>query len=185
MDIANASLLDEGTAAAEAMTLCRRAAKARSPTTPSSWSTPTATPRPSTSCETRAEPLGIEVVVADLSDGLPAGRRVRRPAPLPGLVGRASGLVRLDRRRPRARCASSPSSPTCSALCLLRSPGAIGADVVVGVAQRFGVPLGFGGPHAGYLAVRDGLQRSLPGRLVGVSVDADGDAGLPPRPADP
>ena len=94
-----------------------------------------------------------------------------------------------SRRRP-ARCATSPrwssararraaGSSTVAAdplaLCLLRPPGEVGADVVVGSTQRFGVPIGFGGPHAGYMAVREGLQRSLPGRLVGVSVDADGD----------
>ncbi len=169
LDIANASMLDESTAAAEAMTLCRRSNKA------SGVFLIDADCHPQTIevVRTRAEPLGIEVRVEDLSSGLPDcdsfGVLVQDPG--------SSGAVRdwssvVDTAH--ARGALVVVATDLLARCLLRPPGAIGADMAVGVAQRFGVPLGFGGPHAGFLAVRDGLQRALPGRLVGVSVDADG-----------
>src|SRR4029078_11845334 len=123
--------------------------------------------------ETRAEPLGIEVVVADLSAGLPDGGFFAVLLSYPG----ASGAVRDQAALVEAaheRGAQVVVAADILALTLLRSPGEIGADAVVGSTQRFGVPIGFGGPHAGYLAVRSGLERQLPGRLVGVSVDADG-----------
>ncbi len=174
MRLANASLLDEGTAAAEAMTLARRAAKG---VAADAVFLVDADCHPQTIevVRTRAEPLGLDVVVTDLSAGLPTGvatfgvllpspgssGRIVDWAPVTAAVHELGGIVTVD--------------ADLLSLCLLRSPGSYGADVVVGVAQRFGVPLGFGGPHAGYMAVREGLQRSMPGRLVGVSVDADGD----------
>jgi glycine dehydrogenase len=174
MALANASLLDEGTAAAEAMTLAKRAAKGKGD---DAVFVVDADCHPQTIevVRTRAEPLGLPVVVADLSSGLPADVDAFGVLlPYPGSSGR---LVDWE---PVIAAAHEHGAIVAVdadllALTLVRSPGAMGADLVVGVAQRFGVPLGFGGPHAGYLAVREGLQRSMPGRLVGVSVDADGD----------
>jgi glycine dehydrogenase len=170
LPVANASMLDESTAAAEAMTLLRRAGKSKS----SRFLIDADTfPQTIAVIETRAEPLGIEVVVADLSAGLPDGEFFAVLLSYPG----ASGAVRDQAALVEAaheRGAQVVVAADILALTLLRSPGEIGADAVVGSTQRFGVPIGFGGPHAGYLAVRSGLERQLPGRLVGVSTDADG-----------
>jgi glycine dehydrogenase len=174
MALANASLLDEGTAAAEAMTLARRAAKGMAD---DAVFLVDADCHPQTIevVRTRAEPLGIEVVVADLSTGVPDGVAAFGVLlPYPGSSGRVVDWTDTIAAAKATGAVVAVDADLLS-LTLLRSPGSLGADVVVGVAQRFGVPLGFGGPHAGYMAVRDGLQRSLPGRLVGVSVDADGD----------
>ena len=173
MALANASLLDEATAAAEAMTLARRAAKG---VADDAVFLVDADCHPQTIevVRTRAEPIGLEVVVADLRDGLPADvSAFGLLLPYPGTSGRVVDWTPVIAAAHDAGAVVAVDADLLS-LCLLRSPGALGADVVVGVAQRFGVPLGYGGPHAGYMAVRDGLQRSLPGRLVGVSIDADG-----------
>ncbi|HVE64917.1 MAG TPA: aminomethyl-transferring glycine dehydrogenase [Mycobacteriales bacterium] len=169
--VANASLLDEGTAAAEAMTLCRRASRSAS----EAVFVVDADCHPQTIAvvQTRAEPLGITVVVADLTGGLPAGEVFGVLLQYPG----SSGAVRDHQSVIAAaheRNAIAAVAADLLALTVLRPPGEIGADVVIGTSQRFGVPLGFGGPHAGYMAVSEALQRSIPGRLVGVSVDADG-----------
>ncbi|MDO9380133.1 MAG: aminomethyl-transferring glycine dehydrogenase [Nocardioidaceae bacterium] len=168
---ANASLLDEGTAAAEAMTLVRRAKRSK----PEQSFVVDAACHPQTIAvvRTRAEAMGIEVVVTDLDAGLPEGDvsgvlvayphsdgRVRDPRDVIEAVHERGGL---------AVVVTDPL-----ALCVLESPGAMGADVVVGSSQRFGVPMFYGGPHAGYVAVAKGLERHLPGRLVGVSKDAEG-----------
>ncbi len=167
---ANASLLDEGTAAAEAMTLVRRGNK--------SGDGPfvvdaNALPQTIAVVQTRARALGIEVVVADLADGLPEGQLSGVLLQYPGTDGHV-----LDPRplieAAHERKALAVVAADLLALALLESPGSLGADVVVGTTQRFGVPLFYGGPHAGYMAVRSGLERHLPGRLVGVSVDAEG-----------
>jgi glycine dehydrogenase len=171
--LANASLLDEATAAAEAMTLARRAAKG---VADDAVFLVDADCHPQTIevVRTRAEPLGLEVVVADLAEGYPADQTAFGVLlPYPGSSGRVVDWTPVIDAAHEAGAVVTVDADLL-ALCLLRSPGAMGADVVVGVAQRFGVPLGFGGPHSGFMAVRDGLQRSLPGRLVGVSVDADG-----------
>lgn len=167
---ANASLLDEGTAAAEAMTLVRRAnRKASGPFVVDA----DALPQTIEVVRTRAEAMGIEVVVADLTDGLPDGELSGVLVQYPG----ASGEVRDPRAVIAAtheRNALAVVAADLLALTVLESPGELGADVVVGSTQRFGVPLFYGGPHAGYMAVGAGLERHLPGRLVGVSVDAEG-----------
>ncbi|WP_426244640.1 aminomethyl-transferring glycine dehydrogenase [Nocardioides sp. LHG3406-4] len=167
---ANASLLDESTAAAEAMTLVRRAnRKASGPFVVDA----DALPQTIEVVRTRAEAMGIEVVVADLADGLPDGELCGVLVQYPGASGRI-----LDPRavieETHARDALAVVAADLLALTVLESPGHLGADVVVGSSQRFGVPLFYGGPHAGYMAVSAGLERHLPGRLVGVSVDAEG-----------
>ncbi|GAB3482343.1 aminomethyl-transferring glycine dehydrogenase [Amycolatopsis cihanbeyliensis] len=174
LPIANASMLDEPTAAAEAMTLLRRAGKARSNRFVVDADT---LPQTIEVIRTRAEPLGIEVVLADLSAGIEGlglgGDFFGILLSCPG----ASGAVRDHQpviSEARARGAAVVVAADPLALTLLRPPGEIGADAVIGSTQRFGVPMGFGGPHAAYLAVRTGLERQLPGRLVGVSVDAEG-----------
>ncbi|MEI5675128.1 MULTISPECIES: aminomethyl-transferring glycine dehydrogenase [unclassified Nocardioides] len=167
---ANASLLDEGTAAAEAMTLVRRGnRKASGPFVVDA----DALPQTIEVVRTRAEAMGIAVVVADLSAGLPEGELSGVLVQYPGASGRI-----LDPRSvieaAHERNALAVVAADLLALTLLESPGELGADVVVGSTQRFGVPLFYGGPHAGYMAVAAGLERHLPGRLVGVSVDAEG-----------
>ncbi|MFG2052263.1 aminomethyl-transferring glycine dehydrogenase [Micromonospora sp. NPDC048935] len=167
---ANASMLDEGTAAAEAMTLARRASKSKSRVYVVDAD---ALPQTIAVITSRAEPLGIDVRVVDLRrDELPGeffGLHVQYPG--------ASGAVRDHTTLVEAAHAVGALVTVAAdllALTLLRAPGQIGADIAAGTTQRFGVPMGFGGPHAGYLAVRAGLERMLPGRLVGVSRDADG-----------
>lgn len=167
---ANASLLDEGTAAAEAMTLVRRAnKKASGPFVVDA----DALPQTIDVVRTRAEAMGIEVVVADLAEGLPDGELCGVLVQYPGASGRV-----LDPRRvieqAHERDALAVVAADLLALTLLESPGALGADVAIGSSQRFGVPLFYGGPHAGFMSVAAGLERHLPGRLVGVSVDAEG-----------
>ncbi|MEU8816884.1 aminomethyl-transferring glycine dehydrogenase [Actinoplanes sp. NPDC048796] len=168
---ANASMLDEGTAVAEAMTLARRASKSKSPVYVVDADT---LPQTLSVLRTRAEPLGIVIELVDLDGGasLPDGY-FGLHLQYPG----ASGAVRDHAaliEQAHAAGALVTVAADLLALTLLRAPGEIGADIAAGTTQRFGVPLGFGGPHAGYLAVRAGLERSLPGRLVGVSKDADG-----------
>jgi glycine dehydrogenase len=167
---ANASLLDEGTAAAEAMTLVRRAK--RTATGPFVVDAD-ALPQTIDVIRTRAEGMGIDVVVADLRDGLPDGELCGVLVQYPG----ASGAV-LDPRpvidAVHERGGLAVVAADILSLAVLEAPGTFGADVVVGSSQRFGVPLFYGGPHAGFMSVAAGLERHLPGRLVGVSVDAEG-----------
>ena len=167
--VANASLLDEGTAAAEAMALCRRVSPGGRVFVVDS----DCHPQTIAVVQTRAEPLGLEVVVADLSTGLHVDDVFGVLVQYPGSSGAVRDLTPVVRAA-HAQGALVAVAADLLALTLLRPPGEQGADLALGTSQRFGVPLGFGGPHAAYLAVREGLQRSLPGRLVGVSVDADG-----------
>ena len=174
MGMANASLLDEGTAAAEAMTLLRRLNRKA----PDDRFIVDADTHPQTIdvVATRAEPLGIEIVVADLeqanieeiAEGA-FGVLVSYPGSS-GRIGDLSGIIAAAHNVNALVAVATDLL----ALCLLTPPGELGADVVVGSSQRFGVPLGFGGPHAGFIAVPDSAMRSLPGRLAGVSIDDAG-----------
>ena len=170
MDVANSSMLDESTAAAEAMTLLRRAGRSRSLRFVVDTDT---LPQTIAVLTTRAAPLDIELVPADLAvDGLPEGEFFGVLAQLPGASGRVVDHTALIDEA-HSRGALVAVAADLLALTLLRPPGEQGADAVFGTSQRFGVPMGYGGPHAGYLAVRSATARQLPGRLVGLSVDAD------------
>ncbi|CAB4786973.1 unannotated protein [freshwater metagenome] len=170
MDIANASMLDEGTAAAEAMALCHRLNPKAGEVF---FIDADCFPQTIAVVATRAEPLGIALLVGDPETDIPSEGVFGVLLQYPG----ASGRLRDDSElieRIHAQGASVAVAADLLALSLIRPPGEIGVDVVVGSSQRFGVPLGFGGPHAGFMAVRDSSKRSLPGRLVGVSVDSAG-----------
>ncbi|WP_213454705.1 aminomethyl-transferring glycine dehydrogenase [Rhizomonospora bruguierae] len=169
---ANASMLDEGTAAAEAMTLARRAGRSKSNVYLVDADT---LPQTLSVIGTRAEPLGIEVRIIDIDNpetALPDaffGLHLQYPGASGAVRDHAAVIAAAHERGALVTVAAD-----LLALTLLRPPGEAGADIAVGNTQRFGVPMGFGGPHAGYLVVRAGLERMLPGRLVGVSRDADG-----------
>ena len=169
MEMANASMLDEGTAAAEAMALCQRMSKSKSNRFLVDID---CLPQTIEIIKTRAEPMNIEVVVGNPEDF--AGEAFGALLQYPG----ASGEVR-DNREIIARIQADKGLVVVAAdilsLVLLESPGSQGADVAIGSTQRFGVPLGFGGPHAGYMATRESFKRNLPGRLVGLSQDANGE----------
>ncbi|MGJ0121052.1 aminomethyl-transferring glycine dehydrogenase [Williamsia sp. MIQD14] len=170
MDVANASMLDESTAAAEAMTLLRRANKSKSPR----FLVDTDVfPQTAAVIATRAEPLGIEVVRADLTAGLPDGEffgvLLQVPAASGAVIDAAPIIAAAHERGALVAVGAD-----LLALTLITAPGDQGADACFGTTQRFGVPMGFGGPHAGYLSVHTAHARQLPGRLVGVSKDADG-----------
>jgi glycine dehydrogenase len=170
LDIANASMLDEATAAAEAMTLMHRATRGSCDRLAVDSDLFAAT---AAILATRAEPLGIEIVTADLREGLPDGEFFGVIAQLPGASGRITDWSSLAEQA-HTRGALVALGADLLACTLVTPPGEVGADVAFGTAQRFGVPMGFGGPHAGYLAVHTSHARQLPGRLVGVSQDADG-----------
>ncbi|PTL73442.1 glycine dehydrogenase (aminomethyl-transferring) [Rathayibacter caricis DSM 15933] len=172
LDTAGASMLDEGTAVVEAMLLTRRASKARSDVFVVDSD---ALPQTLALLRGRAEAVGIRVVELPLSRTSAAevpecfGALVQYPGASGHLWDPSAVLAAV-----KAHGGLGVVAADLLALTLVRSPGELGADVAVGTSQRFGVPMGFGGPHAGYLAVRKGLERQLPGRLVGVSQDADG-----------
>ncbi|MGC5616292.1 aminomethyl-transferring glycine dehydrogenase [Georgenia sp. Z1491] len=173
--VSGSSMLDEATAVAEGMLLARRAAKGAGPRVVVDTDLFTQT---AAVLETRAEPVGIELVPADLLGGeLPdldgvAGVIVQ----VPGASGRIpeADVLRGVVDAAHAAGALAVAATDLLACTLMTAPGDLGFDVAVGSSQRLGVPMGLGGPHAGFLAVRAGLERQLPGRLVGVSVDADG-----------
>ncbi|MDQ1479054.1 MAG: glycine dehydrogenase, partial [Actinomycetota bacterium] len=170
MGLANASLLDEGTAAAEAMAMLHRL----NPKAGMVFVVDAdAHPQTIDIIRTRAEPLGIEVLVADPDATEPVDRCFGVLMQYPGSSGRLRDLAPAIERA-HANGALVCVAADLLALALVTPPGEMGADAVVGTTQRFGVPLGFGGPHAAYLAVRDVHRRTLPGRLVGVSIDAQG-----------
>ncbi len=171
LEVANASMLDEGTAAAEAMTLMHRAARGKANRLAVDADVFAQT---AAILATRAKPLGIEIVTADLRNGLPDdGEFFGVIAQLPGASGRVTDWAGLVEQA-HDRGALVAIGADLLAMTLITPPGELGADVAFGTTQRFGVPMGFGGPHAGYLAVHANHARQLPGRLVGVSLDADG-----------
>jgi glycine dehydrogenase len=172
LDIANASLLDEGTAAAEAMTLCRAAVGDRN----TFFVADNCHPQTIEIVQTRARPLGIKLVVEDFSrfkfDETVFGALVQYPA-TDGAIYDYESFAKAAHDAGALLVVAADIL----ALTLLKPPGEFGADVAVGSTQRFGVPLGFGGPHAAYFATRDGYKRHMAGRLVGVSHDATGRPG--------
>jgi glycine dehydrogenase len=170
MNIANASMLDEGTSAAEAMTLIQRVGKSKSNTF---YVANDVLPQTLEVVQTRAEPLGITVKTFDPAELAGVSDAFGVLLQYPG----ANGVVRdyrADVATVKATGAMVVVAADLLALTMLTPPGEWGADVVVGNSQRFGVPLGFGGPHAGYMATRDEYKRSMPGRLVGVTIDQNG-----------
>uniref|UniRef100_UPI0039EEBA63 glycine dehydrogenase n=1 Tax=Sinomonas sp. G460-2 TaxID=3393464 RepID=UPI0039EEBA63 len=175
LEIANASLLDEATAVMEAVLLMRRANKNKEAAAGRTVLDAELFPQSIAIVTGRARALGFEVEVADLSQGLPEGPIngvvIQQPG-ASGLVADASGLIAAAKERG----AMVTVAADLLALTLIKSPGEQGADIAVGSAQRFGVPLFYGGPHAAFMSVHKGLERQLPGRLVGVSKD---DAGRP------
>jgi len=170
LDVANASLLDEATAAAEAMALAERATQAK---TRAFFVDADVHPQVLAVLRTRAEPLGWKLIVGDPLSELDREEVFGGLLQYPGTSGALRDL-RPAIAMLHARGALAIVAADLLGLALLASPGELGADVAIGSAQRFGVPMGFGGPHAAYMAVRDPLKRSLPGRVVGLSVDSRG-----------
>lgn len=169
LDIANASLLDEATAAAEAMTMANRVAKSKAK---AFFIDQNCHPQNIAVMKTRAEPIGIEIIVGD-PDDLDAETVFGAVFQYPGTYGRVRDFTGLIEKLHGAKAiAVMIADPL--ALALLKPPGEMGADIAVGSTQRFGVPMGYGGPHAAYMATRDAYKRAMPGRIVGVSVDARG-----------
>ncbi len=169
LEIANASLLDEATAAAEAMAMARRVSQSKAT---SFFVDSDCHPQTIAVLQTRAEPLGWTVMVGDPA-GLDAaavfGALFQYPGSSGNIVDRSDTIERLHAHGAIAIMAADPL-----ALALLTPPGELGADIAVGSTQRFGVPMGYGGPHAACIATKAAYQRSLPGRLVGVSIDSRG-----------
>nr|WP_026556910.1 aminomethyl-transferring glycine dehydrogenase [Arthrobacter sp. 35W] len=173
LPIANASLLDEATAVAEAVLLMRRANKSKTAADGKTVLDADLLPQTIAIVKGRADALGFEVEVADLSLGLPDGEINGVVLQQPGVSGRIFNHAPVIAAA-KERGALVTVAADLLALTLITPPGEQGADIAVGSTQRFGVPLFFGGPHAAYMAVRQGLERSLPGRLVGVSKDSAG-----------
>ncbi|MGB4875509.1 MAG: aminomethyl-transferring glycine dehydrogenase [Candidatus Competibacter sp.] len=174
MEIANASLLDEATAAAEAMTFCRRLSKAKSKTF---FVSAECHPQTIDVVRTRAAPLGLEVVVGGHQSDLDAldcfGVLLQYPASSGAIHDYADTIAKAHGKGALAVVAAD-----LLALTLLKPPAEFGADVVIGSAQRFGIPFGYGGPHAAFFATSDRYKRDMPGRLVGVSIDSKGNKAL-------
>ncbi|MFA5581621.1 MAG: aminomethyl-transferring glycine dehydrogenase [Paracoccaceae bacterium] len=169
LPVANASLLDEATACAEAMTMAQRSAKSKAG---AFFIDENCHPQNIAVMRTRAEPLGIELIVgapADLDPAAVFGAIFQYPGTYGDVRDFSETIAALHDAGALAVLATD-----LLALTMLKEPGAMGADIAVGSAQRFGVPLGFGGPHAGFMSCRDALKRAMPGRLVGVSIDARG-----------
>jgi glycine dehydrogenase len=170
LEIANASLLDEATACAEAMTMAQRIAKTKAKNR--FFVDENCHPQNIAVIKTRAEPLGIDVVVGD-PDDLDAETVFGAIFQFPGTYGHLRDFTAIIERLHAAKAIGVMSADPLS-LTLLKEPGAMGADIAVGSTQRFGVPVGYGGPHAAYMATRKQYARSMPGRIVGVSIDRHG-----------
>jgi glycine dehydrogenase len=169
LPVANASLLDEATAAAEAMTMAERSAKSKAR---AFFVASDLHPQTKAVIRTRAEPLGIEILESEPADLDPAkvfGAIFQYPGTYGHIRDLSADIARLHESNALAIVATD-----LLALTLLREPGSMGADIAVGSAQRFGVPMGYGGPHAAFLSCKDALKRAMPGRIVGVSVDSRG-----------
>jgi glycine dehydrogenase len=169
LDIANASLLDEATAAAEAMTMAQRVAKSKAT---GFFVDENCHPQNIAVMKTRAEPLGIEIVVGcpdDLDPEAVFGAIFQYPGTYGHVRDFTDEIARLHEAKAIGIVIADPL-----ALTILKEPGAMGADIAVGCTQRFGVPMGFGGPSAAYMACKDAYKRNMPGRIVGVSIDAQG-----------
>lgn len=174
MELANASMLDEGTAAAEAMAMCKRQAKRNKSNT--YFVDQDCHPQTVAVVKTRAEHFGFEVVVGDVEKDIPTelfGALLQYP----GSTGRVRDLTDIIAKVHEANALVTVAADLMS-LVALRAPGDMGADVVVGCNQRFGIPMGYGGPHAGFFAFREAYKRSAPGRIIGVSVDSKGKRAL-------
>ncbi|MCF1483478.1 aminomethyl-transferring glycine dehydrogenase [Agrobacterium vitis] len=170
LDVANASLLDEATAAAEAMAMAERVAKSKAK---AFFVDANCHPQTIAVIQTRAEPLGWGVVVGNPFTDLNPGEVFGALFQYPGTHGHVSDFTPLINALHNAQAIAAVAADPL-ALLLLKSPGEMGADIAIGSSQRFGVPVGYGGPHAAYMAVKDTIKRSMPGRLVGVSVDSRG-----------
>ncbi|MEY4525896.1 MAG: hypothetical protein RIR57_1266, partial [Bacteroidota bacterium] len=178
MELANASLLDEGTAAAEAMTMLYGQRPAERNSAEAYFVSDLCLPQTIDLLKTRAEPIGIEIVVGDhrnfdVTDSRFYGMMLQYPASN-GEVFDYSALIAAAKENGLQVVVAADLL----ALTLLTPPGEMGADAVVGVSQRFGVPMGFGGPHAGFFATKEKYKRNIPGRIIGVSVDAEGNRAL-------
>ncbi|NSZ16802.1 aminomethyl-transferring glycine dehydrogenase [Agrobacterium vitis] len=170
LDVANASLLDEATAAAEAMAMAERVAKSKAK---AFFVDANCHPQTIAVIQTRAEPLGWGVVIGNPFTDLNPGEVFGALFQYPGTHGHVSDFTPLINALHNAQAIATVAADPL-ALLLLKSPGEMGADIAIGSSQRFGVPVGYGGPHAAYMAVKDAIKRSMPGRLVGVSVDSRG-----------
>ena len=167
LEIANASLLDEATACAEAMTMAERVAKSKAK---AFFIDENCHIQNIEVMKTRARPLGIEIVVGDPDNLNPSdvfGAIFQYPGTFGHVKDFTSHIEKLHENKAIAVIAADPLSLT-----LLKEPGAMGADIAIGSTQRFGVPIGYGGPHAAYMATKDAYKRSMPGRLVGISIDS-------------
>ena len=173
MDIANASLLDEATAAAEAMTLCKRSNKLKSN---KFFVSSDVFPQTIDVLKTRAEFFGFELIVADAAE-LPNHEVFGVMLQYPNATGEIVDIAALIQQA-HAQKALVCVATDLMALVMLQSLGELGADVVIGNSQRFGVPMGFGGPHAAFFATKDAFKRTMPGRVIGVSIDSHGKQAL-------
>jgi glycine dehydrogenase len=178
MELANASLLDEGTAAAEAMTMLYGQKPASKSNAEAFFVSELCLPQTIDLLKTRAEPIGIEIVVGnhenfDVTDERFYGLLLQYPASN-GEVFNYKSLIEAAKEKELQVVVAADLL----ALTILTPPGEMGADVVIGCSQRFGVPMGFGGPHAGFFATKDKYKRNIPGRIIGVSVDAEGNRAL-------
>ena len=179
MEISNASLLDESTAAAEAMTLLfsTRTRQQKKENINSFFVSIDTFPQTLALLETRAEPLGIKLVIADLSEFNHEENYFGAFFQYPGLSGNITDIEPIIKDCKEKEIKVAVAADILS-LALLKSPGEMGADVVVGSTQRFGIPLGYGGPHAAYFATKEEFKRNLPGRIIGVSIDQNGNRAL-------